>query len=111
MIRIKYGPNQQGIREVEIQPQIMDNTSQKKPEQRKMIAKQGTSKKNKNKGKAGRRKTEDNSTPPIETKQVCKQTQEASKVIPKKKTMVWQKKEKAFAPSSPGQDASSKGTK
>jgi hypothetical protein len=44
MIRIKYGPNQQGIREVEIQPQIIDNLSKvtqkpkKKPEQKKKVA-------------------------------------------------------------------------
>jgi hypothetical protein len=44
MIRIKYGPNQQGIREVQIQPQIIDNhskitqKSKKKPEQKKRAA-------------------------------------------------------------------------
>ena len=30
MIRIKYGPNPQGIKEVEIQPQLMDNLIKKK---------------------------------------------------------------------------------
>ena len=30
MIRIKYGPNPQGIREVEIQPQLVDSLSNKK---------------------------------------------------------------------------------
>ena len=30
MIRIKYGPNPQGIKEVEIQPQLMDSLIKKK---------------------------------------------------------------------------------
>ena len=44
MIRIKYGPNPQGIREVEIQPQLVDSLSnknmnkeiKKRPEQKKI---------------------------------------------------------------------------
>ena len=32
MIRIKYGPNPQGIKEVEIQPQLVDNLIKKNKE-------------------------------------------------------------------------------
>jgi hypothetical protein len=35
MIRIKYGPNPQSIKEVEIQPQLMDNLIKKNKENKK----------------------------------------------------------------------------
>jgi hypothetical protein len=35
MIRIKYGPNPQGIKEVEIQPQLVDNLIKKNKENKK----------------------------------------------------------------------------
>jgi hypothetical protein len=35
MIRIKYGPNPQGIREVKIQPQLVDNLVKKNKENKK----------------------------------------------------------------------------
>ena len=35
MIRIKYGPNSQGIKEVEIQPQLVDSLTKKNKENKK----------------------------------------------------------------------------
>lgn len=84
MIRIKYGLNSEGIREVEIHPQIIDNLSKiikeskKKPEQKK---------------KAAPKITKTTPTPPKKTKQV------------------WRVKEKqASTSTSPGQGASSSQT-
>jgi hypothetical protein len=37
MIRIKYGPHQQGIREVEIQPQLVDSLIKKNKENKKRL--------------------------------------------------------------------------
>jgi hypothetical protein len=69
MIRIKYGPNQQGIREVEIQPQIIDNLSKiikeskKKPEQKKKAAPKKIENTGQNKKEAPK-KIENIPTPP-----------------------------------------------
>ena len=78
MIKIKYGPNPQGIREVEIQPQRMDSLinkyinkeAQKRPEHEKSkhIPKIETSK--------------STLAPPKKTKMVWKPKEKAPKSIP-----------------------------
>jgi len=71
MIRIKYGPNPQGIKEVEIQPQLVDNLV---------------------------KKSKENKTRPEPKKSNPKQKEETPKVVPtplKKDKKVWKQKEEA----------------
>ena len=68
MIRIKYGPNPQGIKEIEIQPQLVDNLVKKNKEKR------------------------------LEQKKIKQIKEETPKVVPtppKKNKAVWKPKEEA----------------
>jgi hypothetical protein len=88
MIHIKYGPNPQGIKEVEIQPQLVDS----------LVKKNKENKKRPEQKKNNLKKKEDTSkvvpTPPKKEK-VWKQKQEAPKSTttpPKSNKMVWKPK-------------------
>jgi hypothetical protein len=119
MIRITYGPNQQGIREVEIQPQIIDNLSKvkeskKKLKPRKKVAPKKSGKPEQKKPMAPKRnekkmpeKNEDNHTPPKEEKAAWQPKKGAPKATAPKK-WVWMSKEaKPSISTSPGMDTPS----
>ena len=88
MIRIKYGPNPQGIKEVEIQPQLVDSLAKKNKENKK----RPEQKKNNPKQKEETPKVAP--TPPRK-KTVGKQKEDALKSTttpPKSNKMVWRLK-------------------
>ena len=87
MIRIKYGLNPQGIREVEIQPQLMDNLIKKNKEHKKRLEQK------KNNPKQKEEKPKVVPAPPKKT--VWKQKEKAVKSTttpPKSNKMVWRPK-------------------
>jgi hypothetical protein len=94
MIRIKYGPNPQGIKEVEIQPQLVGGLTKKNKENKK----RPEQKKNNPKKKEEIPKVIP--TPPKKEK-VWKQKEEAPKSTtpPKSNKMVWRPKK--IQPSAP----------
>jgi hypothetical protein len=98
MIRIKYEPNPQGIKEVEIQPQLMDilvkrnKKNKKRPEQKK------------NNPKKKEETPKVIPTPPKKNKKVWKQKGEAPKSTstpPKSNKMMWRPKKVQSSPSTP----------
>jgi hypothetical protein len=97
MIRIKYGPKPKGIKEVEIQPQLVDSLIKKNKENKKRPEQK------KNNPKQKRRNSKGYSN----TSKVWKQKEEAPKSTPtppKKINMVWRVKVLASASTSPGSD-------
>ena len=108
MIRIKYGLNPQGIKEVEIQPQLVDNLVKKNKEDKKRLE----PKKNNPKQKEEVPKVVP--TPP-KKKTVWKQKEEAPESTttpPKSNKMVWRpKKVHSSMFTSPGMDVPSSSKK
>ncbi|XP_066342199.1 uncharacterized protein [Miscanthus floridulus] len=107
--RIKYGPNPQSIKEVEIQPQLVDSLAKKT----KKIKKRPEQKKNNPKKKEETPKVVP--APPKKDKKVWKQKQEALKSTstpPKSNKMVWRpKKVQSSSPTPPGTDVPSSSKK
>ena len=105
MIRIKYGLNPQGIKEVEIQPQLVDSLIKKHKENKK----RSEPKKNNPKPKEEAPKVVP--APPKKDKKVWKQKEEAPKSTstpPKSNKMVWRpKKVQSSMPTPPGTDVPS----
>ena len=103
MIRIKYGPNPQGIREVEIQPQLVDSLIIKNKEIKKMV------KQKKVKQIPKEEAQKPIPTPPRKNKMVWK-TKEAAPMStttpPKSNKMVWKPKQVQSC-TSPGSDVPS----
>ena len=107
MIRIKYGLNPQGIKEVERQPQLVDSLAKKNKENKK------TAEPKKNNLKQEEEKPKVVPTPA--KKMVWKQKEEAPKSTttpPKSNKMVWRpKKVQSSAPTPPGTDVLSSSKK
>ena len=112
MIRIKYGPNQQGIREVEIQPQIIDNLSKIVKESKKKLEprKKAAPKKNeKQKQKKTLVNNTDIHTPPKEGKAAWQTKGVPKATALKKEKWVWMPKEvKPPTTTSPRMDSPSR---
>jgi hypothetical protein len=88
MIKIKYGPNPQGIKEVEIQPQLVDSLVKKNKENKK----RPEQKKNSPKQKEESLKV---FPTPLKKEKVWKQKERAPKsttTLPKSNKMVWRPK-------------------
>jgi hypothetical protein len=108
MIHIKYGPNPQGIKEVEIQPRLVGSLVKKNKENKKRLEQKNNNPKEK----------EETSkvvpTPPKKEK-VWKQKQEPPKsttTLPKTNKMVWRPKQvKSSAPTPLGMDVPSSSKK
>ena len=107
MIRIKYGPNPQSIKEVEIQPQLVDSFAKKNKENKKRPEL------NKSNVKQKEEKPKVVPTPPKKT--LWKQKAEAPKSTttpPKSNKMVWRpKKVQSSAPTPLGMDLPSSSKK
>ena len=104
MIRIKYGPNPQGLREVHIQPQLVDSMVKKNKEIKKKLEQ------NKVKQMTKQKTPKAVPTPPKKKKMVWKPKEEAPKSTaapPKKINMVWRVKTLASASTSSGLGAPS----
>jgi hypothetical protein len=93
MIRIKYRPNPQGIKEVEIQPQLMDNLV-KKSKKRPELKKNNPTKKKKKHQKLFPHRPKEHQG--VQTKGTY-----STPTPPKKINMVWRTKVTTFASTSP----------
>jgi hypothetical protein len=109
VICIKYGLNPQGIKEVEIQHQLMDNLVKKNKENKKRLEQKKNSLKQKEKT------PKVVLTPPKKDKKVWKQKKKAPKSTstpPKSNKMVWRpKKVQSSTSTSPGMDVPSSSKK
>jgi hypothetical protein len=93
MIRIKYRPNPQGIKEVEIQPQLMDSLV-KKSKKRPELKKNNRTKKRRNTKSCSHTAQKEHQG--VETKGTY-----STPTPPKKINMVWRTKVTTFASTSP----------
>ena len=103
MIRILYGPNPQGIRQVEIQPQLIKNTkiSKKKPEPKEKAAPKKNNKEQKKKIAPKKNEKRDEVPKPSQLEQVWKRKQKVEQTSTPPKVILLKWRPKQVQPSTP----------
>jgi len=103
MTRILYGPNPQGIRQVEIQPQLIKNTkiSKKKPEPKEKAAPKKKNKEQKKKIAPKKNEKKDEVPKPSQPKLVWKPKQKVEQTSTPPKVILLKWRPKQVQPSTP----------